>query len=1034
MVRPLTIALLLLAAATSPDAAAQSRLRLSPVGDEVKPVAAGAIATVLFRAENLGTDTLAVATSIELPEGWTVAARPAPLRLAPGLSGNLLVAFKTGRKALPDTSLVGLHALATDGDTLSSAHSPVRVLASPKLQASVLAAPQAAPTQDSHTVRFAVTNDGNVRQGIDLHVSSSLGFEVEFTPSRLQLAPFTSAEVVAVITPDPRIDGRHRHLLALTAIGDAEGGESPSARTQAETLVMPRGRSLAARGRTIPVRLGVSTQSVDGYSSRQFDLSVAEWNVAGGTAEITVRGPRPTRSGLFASQDFYQASYSRAGYDVRIGDQYVRQTELVTQGAPGFGLRLAGPIGRLEAAAYALRSRYGFPRRDRQGLSLGLPLGAGFRVGLEATAERYLAASRAASLTADWAPSPTTGVHVEAAAGSYDGETGTGLSTRARFSGDGRRIDLRYHRATSGFPGTFRGTTQVTGSSSITLVRRLSLDAMFQSTRRAYDFSSAAPTTQEYGRIGLANAIRLPLGFSLQHGAAASGRTHLSPAQGIDRRELGVSAFASLHHARIGARFAHERGLTEGVISAQSFEHSDLTFYFRYGRLAVNLSASQDDGPRVFFPVDSRRRQLGAGMTLRVGQGLTADLQYYFNESTSPYAFRMHLGEAELAYRLPFGHELAVRSRVVVNEGGYRSTRDVAGGIAYRVPLDVPASGRAAGVHGKVLFADSGRPARDVIVRLGEQTVLTDAQGRFWFGRAGEGRIDVDASLVDPWLVVLNPEALEFGQPTGSTIEIYLTPGSSLSGSFVLDERSSPDVLADDVSQDDLAIRGMTVVASNGAVERLAMTGVDGSFRLTGLSPGTWTLSARASTIPAGFRATEEPIEVTVGPGARAEVAIPVFRRSRAVRMVGSASLSLAAPSDRVEPAGADAIPSDLQVVASSDPGRTDGPRRTGSARPESPSTPEVRDMADLAPAATLPSYPPDADLAPGRDRRLAGLALLLALAAALAFLRLGLRARKVRVRRVRHAVIHRPSRMRLVAGGRRALRSTGTHGSADPP
>lgn len=1046
---------------TNQGLAAQSHIRVSHVGGGVKKLTAGEVSTVLFRVEHFGPDTVSVSHAISLPDGWTLIGRPAADRVAPGVAQHLLVAFRVSPRALPDTSLVAFHLLASDGDTTASAEARITVDAFRKLQVGVLSAPRAAPTQDEHTVRFAVTNVGNVRQAIDIRVRSSLGFEIRYAPQRVHLAPFSSEEVVVTVQPDARIDGLTRHALDLVATAEAQGEDRPTARAQSETAVLPRGRSFGSHGPSLPVRIGVLASGTGRAGASQFDLSVPEWRVAGGIATLAVRGPNAQAASAFTSQDFYQATYVRPGFSVHLGDQYVRQTELVTQGASGFGLHLAGTLGRLDASAYALRSRFGFPTWDSQGFSVATPLSNVLRATLNAAAEQYTSSSYAGTVRADWAPDQTASAHAEVGVGSTDGRKGQGFSAQARMGAPGRRINVRYDQGSLDFPGSFRGARQFSAAASLDATDFLSLDVSTMRMRRSYDFSSSAPRSFNQSRIGASATFLLPSEVRLHTSISGNARSNSSRAQGIERSELFAAGAASLSSGSVSASASMEAGSMGDHISDNPFRRVDLSLYMRYGSAFLSVTATWDFGARVFYPIHARRRQFGGNLDLKVGRNSSIDFQYYFNDISAAYPVRMHFGEAEIRYTLPFGHQVGVQGRLVTHQTDYRTTTDVVGGLSYNIPLDVPVGRPAPGVRGRVLMAKTGAPVRDVMVTLGEQTVLTDEKGRFYLAARQGTTPTVDAGLVDPGLVLLNPDALRVDEGGTPLLQLYLVPGATVSGSLHLEDGNNSNAVSDDVDQEDLHVHGITLSATNGSETRYAMTGVDGIFRFIGLTRGTWTLSPIVATLPAGVKplATATPIEVE--DGQPQSVLVPVARRSRAVRMVTSATLSLtsAAASTR-NPQSVDSTPGseshpatmagalNLHAAPTSDesaPGVAAGPAAhilvptwgsTGETPlpapvltrevPADPTTgsPAQTTAPDMDPWSRTPARAGAATTERPMDRALILLYVLAAILSLLQVARLLAVWRRLKTLRHLHPDRRRSSRLRLVESQRRAGRS----------
>jgi hypothetical protein len=195
--------------------------------------------------------------------------------------------------------------------------------------------------------------------------------------------------------------------------------------------------------------------------------------------------------------------------------------------------------------------------------------------------------------------------------------------------------------------------------------------------------------------------------------------------------------------------------------------------------------------------------------------------------------------------------------------------------------VSVETAGPATAVlRGVVVAAESGAPLRRAMVRITNgtrpiRTVMTDAQGRYEVREVPAGRLTLSASKAGYLMLAYNQrrpfeparpidvadgqvlEGINFGLPRGGVIAVQVTDeaGEPLRGVEVAAERYA------------FSSSGEQRLTPVGATTPYATTDDRGEYRVSGLPPGDYFVSARSSRGPTPLRATNAVIEATYYPG-----------------------------------------------------------------------------------------------------------------------------------------------------------------------
>jgi hypothetical protein len=297
------------------------------------------------------------------------------------------------------------------------------------------------------------------------------------------------------------------------------------------------------------------------------------------------------------------------------------------------------------------------------------------------------------------------------------------------------------------------------------------------------------------------------------------------------------------------------------------------------------------------------------------------------------------LVDGAIEQRLPGGHTLRLRVRAFPwAQPGHRRPLIY---LDYAVPLRVP-TGRdraVGGVSGRVVDQETGRPVADVLVRVGDRAVVTDAHGRWAVVGLPPGgyTVEIDPVSAGVGRVVVRPDALKVRVAGGEThaVEVGVSRSARVRGRLmVTDPEDSND-----------GVEGVVVELRSGSERRRRMTDAQGAFLFSDLPPGDWTVTIMGDGLPAHHALERETTPVTLAPGAEAEVTLRAVPRQRAMRIVAGGDLVLGgqAATDGAPPAPR---PSPVLPGLLTPPARPEEPKLLGRPAPAAPS-------ASVAAAAT---------------------------------------------------------------------------------
>jgi len=857
--------------------------RVGPARVQAGP---GAPLTAAFRVAN-PSPAPAVA-DVALPRGWPSLSPDANAPVERGAPAVRLVATVIPRAAAAGTYVLRYRLRAAG----ASAADSVIVTVAPRraVEVAVEEAPRFAVAGVAYQVAFRVANRGNERATLRIATRSALGFAARADARTLELAAGESRLVrVEVATTAQAAAPSHR--VTLTASAD---GVAASAATRVE--LVSRNARAAQPAHALPVRVAFRAASggADGRGGVPAEIYASGPIVPGGPqVDVFYRGRGAAAPELGEQEQLSLAVRGRRG-ELRLGDQFWSLSPLTTPGRAGYGAGGRVNAGPVWAEGFSARNRFTFgaQRTTAGAIGVGGPSAS--------LAANYVSAGEGRALSLRGRVQPARGVAADAEYGASAGARAAYAHLRA--SRPGAWVDARLIDADAGFPGEQHGRSLAQASAAVRPAAWVTARASYERERRQDTLALALPGTELRSSTASAGVT---LGGALTLERRERSRAGESPRASWARRAETWYASATLRARRVVFGGGGEIGRVEDQRTGAESPYRRA--WVRAGGTIAGGSLSagleRTTGTSVESGAAQDRVAANVGATFEPSASTRVSLLAQVG-STDWAEERDGLVDGTIEQRLPGGHALKLRVRAFPwAEAGRRRPLVY---LDYSLPLRVPTGRDRAqgGVSGRVVDQETGRPVGDVLVRVGDRAVVTDARGRWAVAGLPPGgyTVEIDPVSAGVGRVVVRPDALAVQVAGGETraVEVGVSRGARLRGRLVV---SDPEDAED-------GIGGVVVELRSGTEVRRRMTDAHGAFLLGDLQPGEWTVSVPGEDLPAHHALERETMTVTLAPGGEAEVTLRAVPRQRALRIVAGGDLVLGGEAAVAATALPSAVPS----------------------------------------------------------------------------------------------------------------------------
>lgn len=879
-------------------AAAQQRsVSVERIGAARREIEPGAQGTLTFRVSNRRAVEQTLQSRLELPPSWSLVIPEPPLDLSPHEVELRLLRIALPAAATPGTYPVSYAIAGTDARDSVLVVVPGRR----RIEMSVVQSPHFVPAGARYEARFAIRNAGNARATIRFALSESDGFPVRLDSAVVHLEAGAGATVRAEVQSSDKVTHTVSHRVTLTPTIDGDTARIEPVVSVVE--VIPRRTQGAQRFRTVPSQL--TLRQVDRASTPTVELRGGGAVSADGTTktEFLFRGPTQTAS-LSGEQDEYWLSLASRGFGLRLGDQSPSYTRLGESWRPGVGAAAELAFGRVTLGGFDRRDRRSQPgaRPDERGGSVDLRL-----LGQALAGARYLVRSGANAGTVWTTHALLPGFRMATLDGEYgrgtDSAGGGGAYSVALTGGFAHAsYALRRLAADSGFPGLTRGNTANEGTAALFPFGSLSLSGSitdWSGTR----WPLLATRVDEWRRT---TDGRVAWGELAEAGYRRTTGTSLVLAALRGRRTESMRLYLGTPFAVASLRGGIEEGYSEfesGAGGRVPFQRLSVRGSIGRGENLLAASVERFTGmPETsWVPDDHVSMALDAGLRIAPSTRLSAALSVTRYRGDHPRTPMML--DLSVAQNLPFGHRASWRTRAMSYGPGFPAVRPLHQ-ADYVVPLGLPVamSGESGTVEAQLVDREAARPLAGVLVRLGDQVRLTNADGRVSFTGLSPAvhYLDVERASLGTDRVVVPAGPIGIAVRPGETqrLELAAVRAARVHGAMRrFEARPSPVFGAPAILEDSGPISGAVLQLSKGTDTLRVSVDSWGKFSFGELAPGRWVLSVVVADLPRYHRFEQENVVVEVGPGDTREVALRVIPAAPTVQVIAEAELTLEGPS-----------------------------------------------------------------------------------------------------------------------------------------
>jgi hypothetical protein len=904
MWRAAVVSVLLVLGVAPVELAAQGDvLRMEIVSPARGQAEAGRPTTLVVRLSSAAVTPLDIMLGVDLPTGWRLVVPPAPLSLQPGAHAVRLLSIVVPADATAGAATVRLEARATGLGAQAIDSVRVQVRERRELGVEVQAAPRFVAVGAPYTVRFAVRNLGNVASQVQLRARSAAGFPAEIkadtgtflTPGEVRVIPVT-------VTTPATLATVLRHQLVLTAV--VMGDSARPAVAESRVDVVPRGAGSSHSSARWPLSLRLTTQSATEQTAG-FELAGQGSITEHGSTRLDLFWSRSTSgTSAFGEREQRRLRLSSERFKLALGDHFFALSPLAQAGAVGTGAGGELQVGPMQVGGFSSEFRPGQAYTRQHAGYVGMSAGRSTRVALNVLSQNGIRSGTLWTLRSELQPLSATRLDLEFGR-NLDG-LGDGHSVRLSGSGRAFRYELYRLRADTGFLGPDRGRVATQARLALRPYADVRAEVFWSRRRAPHSSISLAPemgAEETISRLNLAWGDRL--GVVYQH------RERLTEG-GMAQALRWMQSVALQTRTRLGPLYVEptaEIGAMRDAATDSTLPIQRLTLRSSLrlgGAGSIGATLERHQGGSIYSGMPQKRTvaTLSALAHPRADTRLALTVQTSTQGDTDAVPYRSL--QASLDHQLAGGHRIAARlwmhERTDLTWGESSRLQ-----LDYVIPLGVPMRAARAGsrVVGRIYVAETGAPAPQVLVRLGNSVVLTDARGQFEIAGIPPGthHLHLDPASIGTGYVPMLPMPFRIQAAEGRTIrvDVALARGARVKGTVRRYAFNDMGGLGADSTAQLVEVgrmSGWAIELRRGDEVIRQATTQDGAFDFTDVRPGRWTLKVLSAALPPQHSLEQDTLSLDVPSTDTTEILLRVIPRRRTLRMIDKGTLPVA-PNDR---------------------------------------------------------------------------------------------------------------------------------------
>ncbi|NNF59191.1 MAG: hypothetical protein HKN04_13230 [Rhodothermaceae bacterium] len=851
---------------------------------------AGGVSTVAFSVFNHADEPRRFRSTVTIPEGWQFVAPPVAFDVPAQGRALRLVSLRVPASAPPGPYAVRFVAQT---QIQEQAEATLQVAVRPRygVRLDLLEAPRYAVAGTPIALRFLLASTGNAAARVRLSLRAT-PFEGALDEEWVVLGAGEAKEVRVTVNTPPDLFTRTSFFYRLTA--DVEQAEA-STFVEGQVLVIPGTERAQALQPSSPVSLRLTTLGGGASFGPQAEVEAAVPLSADSLhrAEVLLRSPAYGQSS-FAEADVYQARYVGPQVEALLGDGIYSLTPLTAPGRFGTGAGATASFGRVEAQAFFRGNRRAFFPQTQGGASVRYDADRLGAYTLSATAGSGEAAGAATSLRAEVHTHEALGLDVEVGVAGHEQVAGAISVAAAGKSGE-TRYQARFDHVGPDHPSYTSGLDSRGVGVSTRLAQDLSFTASFRDDRRWMRESGA---TTENSLFSLALSGHRRARQRTLHGSIGIEQAAYQQSFGsvrLDREQLLLRLRGGLviDDLRASAMAEVARVTDQLTGTPMGSQRLLLEMSMQQGTRQGYAQLDVQQGASLYLFQSGRRWVARAGGREQLGRlQLALDLGGGVDQSSAA-SYPFGAAWVHVGYALPRGMQLRheVRAQLVRVDRATLNTN-------YRLTLDVPIAApspirfRSPLLEGRVVDESTGLGVPGVLVHLGDESALTEPDGRFVFPRPATGThyLHLDRVSLGMERVPAVPMPFLIDVPAEGAIpeiRIPVTRRTQLSGRVRVLDIHGTGLVADTMEVTRPLMAVVEATSGSHRVRRLCTR--DGRFSFEDLPPGEWTVRLIQSDVPETYRLEEEAVVVTVTDQAIADLRF--LPRQRRITFIGSGRL-----------------------------------------------------------------------------------------------------------------------------------------------
>ncbi len=895
-------------------ALAQSHVVFAAVRHDTVTLSASNTATMVFAVRNVTSDTASVVPQLDLPKGWTpLFDTPAQLRVAAHASDTWLAGVSAPSSVAAGTYVIraALHDPRRTRIVVSDSV-VVRVEQRRAIEVVISDAPGFVGARDHYQATFFLRNRGNVPTRLALSINSSAGSDAEIPAKTVDLAAGGKATVVATISAADVM----RSTDDVIEFDASDAADNVSSSASARVLVVPRHASGMADAGGVPSEValraagphaGVSPFVLRGYGPL----------TPGSTTNVDfmVRTPVGEQS-IFGERDEYRIDFSNKAYRLGLGDESRSFSPLTASGFPGFGGGVQTENHAVNTGFYIEQNRWSPVGAFESGAFVGTDTSALMSASTAVVGRNT--GARVGGFTARTHLFSSTTLEVEAAAS--DSAQTTGTAQRVDLHGNYAPLsfDVGGLHAGTAFAGPGRGNDEshasITARPGGPISFQLNTSSEHTATEPGALFAFAQTITLNELDANLGDAVSLGYQVMTNHHVGEDDLLAVDQ-QGPQMRghyRLGIFDFrGTMAYQRI----EYGNGLTQPYVMYRMETFTDVRPNQSIGLYGEVSSGSSFDG------LSGGGYLAGASTQLMLPLGVGLNFNGSANVPRYVGGPRSAEGDVSVSRQLRNGSVLMFREHFTRYEGGLVAPGMNALYVELRMPLHIrTAAAHSEGmVTGRVTDAASGRGLSNLLVRIGNESVITDSQGRVTVSGLAPGHYGVSLETSDRAAsaggggggVLVGDVSVDVraGDMRPATFAVALAQSGRVLAGVREMAAATGEMGADPDSLVDAGALENAIVALEGVRDTVyRTTDANGRLDFGRVAPGTWNVRVMAAEIPEFHSLDVDHYQIVVKPGQANDVEFRVIPKHRAVHMMrpdGDGTVIRSTPDRKLAPSSA---------------------------------------------------------------------------------------------------------------------------------